>query len=1527
MKTQTLLTLFLPPSLMVGLSAIGSAALTHRWPLNETGGVTSTGGILEAVSGTTTTGLFGDATGVLANPGAITGDLAYLFKGTTANNGGNAVATPLTNVLPATGNFSVFVRAKFARNYQGGARMLLSNNNGQAGRVDFGINGTSTAPNQLTFFANGTPAVSLSFADSTASPILFDDGWHEVGIVRSGSSFQLYVDGVARGTAGTSSLAINTTTGYRIGRRTAFTGFFNNAITEVQVFNEVRTTGVPIQVDDTDGDKLADSWELIHFIQPGEDPVVNLATVLARATAEGDLDGDGVTNLAEFTSGSNPGDTDSDDDGLPDGVETETGIWVSATDTGTKRTKPDSDGDGLLDPQESGSGTHNGIADTGTNPNLADTDGDTFNDYLEISRGSNPVLNTSTPSTFASNPLVALDAAALTAGPLSSWTNAGSIGRSFEADSPPTVETIGGVKGVSFSGSEVLTGPVAPSNLTGASPRTIQAWIFNPSTSTEETIVSWGRRDGPNGTMCGFFHGTNSGFGAVGNWGTPDMAWGPDAASITSNVKLGSWTYVVYTYDGGASNVGTVYSDGNLANTEALGALATVGVDTTTAARPLPIRVAGQNAANGTLSTGGQKGSLTIARIRIHDRVLAAADLGFNDSDSDGMKDWYEDFYGLNRNLDDAASDTDTDGLTNLQEQAAGSHPNLADTDADGLPDGWEYANFGNQAADPVGDADKDGSTNLEEYQATTTIVVTRDSDGAVTGTTSSSGSSHPNHANSQPDSDGDGLPDGWEYLQLSGLSQGPAGDADLDSFSNLVEFTAGSDPDDAASTPLDRDADGLADTWELTAFGSITAQNGSGDPDGDKATNEMEETGSSDPNLPSSQPDNDGDQLPDGYEMTWFGSLDQTNTGDFDHDAFTNLAEFTAGSNPVRPGNTPANVHSTVKVAVATTGGLDEYSVTDNVWTRVRPISAGNVESVIFADGVFYATATGDVVVIDPTTGHRTVLATRNTGDALAAGWTSASARDICVGPDNKLYFGTSFGTGNGEGIFRVNKDGSGFERFVARSGGTAPDTWDLYNCIGLAWKGTDLFATARGAFDAGSRPIYRFSSSGAFLGVITNSLQGPQGLLLDGDTLLVTGTNPNTALIGLDTTATPPLSPSSIKKGLATNPDAELILGEIHVVNFVGVIQKAGPGDTLTTVVSGLGGNGSDLVQFDAPTPAGPATVAEWRFNSESGAIALATGNPSVNGVLGDRDNGDLPDWAPTEGIGGAIRFGDPTDRVVSPALHLGGTFTVMGWIKPDDTGANNARFVTSSYADGFFLGKDTTDAKWRFIVQGDLASPPIGGTVSPGVWQHVCGTFDGTTARLYVDGVEVASDAASAPSVAVRAITIGTELGSDTSFTGLYDEVRILGGALDASAVAALYAKEKALIDPVANPDSDADGMTDAWELAQFGNLDQTAAGDPDGDGTANLAEFLLGLDPTRGTSGFRVVQTGTPTTGLTFTWPSQPGTSFKVRSSTDLADWSTLEATVPAAVAPAATTTWSTGPLPATGRKFYRVELAP
>ena len=115
---------------------------------------------------------------------------------------------------------------------------------------------------------------------------------------------------------------------------------------------------------DSDGDGLLDSWETENF--------GNL-----DSGANDDADDDSLTNAFEFALGTDPSAEDSDGDGLKDGVETRTGFFVSASNTGSNPTNPDSDADGLDDGEE--------VTTYNTSPVATDTDGDGLTDPAEIS--------------------------------------------------------------------------------------------------------------------------------------------------------------------------------------------------------------------------------------------------------------------------------------------------------------------------------------------------------------------------------------------------------------------------------------------------------------------------------------------------------------------------------------------------------------------------------------------------------------------------------------------------------------------------------------------------------------------------------------------------------------------------------------------------------------------------------------------------------------------------------------------------------------------------------------------------------------------------------------------------------------------------------------------------------------------------------------------------------------------------------------------------------------------------------------
>ena len=291
----------------------------------------------------------------------------------------------------------------------------------------------------------------------------------------------------------------------------------------------------------------------------------------------------------------------------------------------------------------------------------------------------------------------------------------------------------------------------------------------------------------------------------------------------------------------------------------------------------------------------------------------------YPDTDNDDLADTWEVTHFIQAGEDpvadlatilarqDGSGDPDLDSASNEAEESAGSDPNNilsipTDTDADGLADSWEIAEFGNLTQTGTADPDGDYATNEEEETA---------------------GTDPENHL-SGPDTDngglGDGLVDTWEvhFFGDSNLHIG-SDDPDGDTFTNAAEQTDRTTPNDPFSS-ADTDADGLPDGWELFYFTEvgenpvdnfatiIARQNGTGDPDADEANNEAEQTGLSNPTLNASRPyDIDGDGLIDAWEVQHFGNTtSQTGTGNADSDAFTNVEEQTAGSDPVATASTP---------------------------------------------------------------------------------------------------------------------------------------------------------------------------------------------------------------------------------------------------------------------------------------------------------------------------------------------------------------------------------------------------------------------------------------------------------------------------------------------------------------------------------------------------------------------------------------------------------------------------------------------
>ncbi|MFV8781666.1 hypothetical protein ACNKU7_04510 [Microbulbifer sp. SA54] len=261
------------------------------------------------------------------------------------------------------------------------------------------------------------------------------------------------------------------------------------------------------------------------------------------------------------------------------------------------------------------------------------------------------------------------------------------------------------------------------------------------------------------------------------------------------------------------------------------------------------------------------------------------------DEDRDGMPDRWEDMNGLNPyDPSDANRDMDGDGLANLAEYKLGTDAYDADTDndgtddfvdrypvdarysmdydRDGIPREWEqlYGLHDEDLYDGASDFDSDGLTAYQEF---------------ISGT-------NPNHT----DTDNDSYPDG---VDLWPLDPSRARDSDGDDLPDAWEESHGLSPYFPASDVDDLDQDGLSDRLEYAAGTRVDLP----DTDGDGILDGNDPW----PAQAEYSVDMDGDGLPAAFEAEFPGCLSDHVAADAqqncDKDYLNNFEEFAAGTDP----------------------------------------------------------------------------------------------------------------------------------------------------------------------------------------------------------------------------------------------------------------------------------------------------------------------------------------------------------------------------------------------------------------------------------------------------------------------------------------------------------------------------------------------------------------------------------------------------------------------------------------------------
>jgi hypothetical protein len=210
------------------------------------------------------------------------------------------------------------------------------------------------------------------------------------------------------------------------------------------------------------------------------------------------------------------------------------------------------------------------------------------------------------------------------------------------------------------------------------------------------------------------------------------------------------------------------------------------------------------------------------------------------------------------------------------------------------------------------------------------------------------------------------------------------------------------------------------------------------------------------------------------------------------------------------------------------------------------------------------------------------------------------------------------------------------------------------------------------------------------------------------------------------------------------------------------------------------------SATVSVTVSNAAPSGLVAAYGFNEGSGTTLTDLSGNGNHGTISGAT------WTASGKYGSALLFNGTSAQVTIPnsaSLQLSTGMTLEAWVYPTSAPTGWRSVVTKN-----------VDAYYLMAASNPNDRPAAGGTWGSGnqntfgtaglavnTWTHLAATFDGAMVRLYVNGVQVASQAQSA----TLAPTTGTlEIGGDAYpgefFAGRIDEVRVYNRALTAAQI---------------------------------------------------------------------------------------------------------------------------------------------
>ena len=261
----------------------------------------------------------------------------------------------------------------------------------------------------------------------------------------------------------------------------------------------------------------------------------------------------------------------------------------------------------------------------------------------------------------------------------------------------------------------------------------------------------------------------------------------------------------------------------------------------------------------------------------------------------------------------------------------------------------------------------------------------------------------------------------------------------------------------------------------------------------------------------------------------------------------------------------------------------------------------------------------------------------------------------------------------------------------------------------------------------------------------------------------------------------------------GLSLTDNATTTIGLMEIDLKIAVDStQAKPGDTVTYTYT-MYNNGSEAIGLEITDNLGGnfegnrtsnGLLALYTFEEGSGAIIHDISGVGTPIDLTIQDPANVTWGTNSITVNTATRATNqlPAGNKIATSCAATGEISIEGWVKPaNNTQTGSARMIGYTW-DGsnwnFQLAQKADEYAARLRTTGNNSNELIGTansiTATPD-WAHIVYTYDGTTAKLYVDGIEISTTGTTAPSGdfsnwdATYAVTLFNEFGATRTWLG--------------------------------------------------------------------------------------------------------------------------------------------------------------